>query len=145
MPDPTTPKYIDGDKVTQQGYAWEERQQDGDYMYALTHHSEPPDPADYDDFDDRDYDDDEEEGGDDPTTAERVAENIAELQQYGDDRDPIASSLFFLEEYRLILEAREGERRETALDYCGVCGDVATETNDDGTYVCDEHWTGRGE
>src|SRR4051794_9761216 len=38
-----------GDKVTASGYAWEERMCDPDYHYALTHASEPSDPADWDD------------------------------------------------------------------------------------------------
>jgi hypothetical protein len=53
-----------GDKVTANGYDWGERMLDGDYLYALTHAAEPPDPADYDDDPDRyDYEEDEEGEG----------------------------------------------------------------------------------
>lgn len=52
-----------GEKVTASGIAWEERMLDGDYLHALTHASEPPDPADYDPMDDRDYAPDYEDDG----------------------------------------------------------------------------------
>jgi hypothetical protein len=122
-PDPTEPRHDKfGIKETQGGYDWSERHMDPEYAAGLRGEYDSYEPPD---DDGREYE-----------RPEMTFECRSCGERWTDDREDLYCPYCESSDYFVV------EGKDERLDYCVVCGNVATETNPDGSFVCDEHWKG---